>query len=108
MNELNVVTHEELAAFKSEILNDVLAAIEADLPTTKKAAVKPPVTKPAKITWIKTKAVLKLLGISQGTLQNFRENRSIPFSKVGGTLFYDRDKILQTISDNEVKPERHG
>jgi hypothetical protein len=39
-----------------------------------------------------------MLGISRGTLQNLRINRSLPYTKLGGIMFYnyeDIEKILE-------------
>jgi hypothetical protein len=43
--------------------------------------------------WLKSYEVKKLLNISTGTLQNLRANGSLPFSKVGGLIYYDADEI---------------
>jgi hypothetical protein len=47
--------------------------------------------------WLKSRDVCKLLGCSMGTLQTLRINGSLPFRKVGGTLYYqlsDVEKLL--------------
>jgi predicted site-specific integrase-resolvase len=49
--------------------------------------------------WIKSYEVRKLLNISPGTLQNLRMNGTLPFTRMGGALYYDNEdiqKILQT------------
>ncbi|MBN2743983.1 MAG: helix-turn-helix domain-containing protein [Marinilabiliaceae bacterium] len=50
--------------------------------------------------WLKTKEVLKLLNISAGTLQQMRNNGTMPFSRIGGTIFYDSEKIKQLIQES--------
>jgi hypothetical protein len=54
--------------------------------------------------WLKSQEIIKMLGISPGTLQNFRINGTIPFTKIGGTIFYDYEDIRKTLeSKNEKK-----
>lgn len=43
--------------------------------------------------WLKSYEVKKLLEVSTGTLQNLRDNGTLPFTKVGGTIYFDRDDI---------------
>jgi len=43
--------------------------------------------------WLKSSEVRKLLGVSHGTLQNLRNNGTIPFTKIGGVIYYSRDGI---------------
>lgn len=49
--------------------------------------------------WLRSKEVREMLGISPGTLQNMRIHGHIPFSKIGGTLFYDSDKINSLLNE---------
>jgi len=43
--------------------------------------------------WLRSAEVRKLLGISPGTLQNLRVNGSLPFRKIGGTMYYKLSDI---------------
>jgi len=45
-----------------------------------------------------------MLGISPGTLQNMRINGTIPFTKMGGILFYDSEDIRKILEDNKNVP----
>lgn len=50
-------------------------------------------------TLLKTKDVMKLLGISEKTLQNYRNQGKISFTKVGNIIYYkqcDIDKFIET------------
>ena len=44
-------------------------------------------------TWLKSGEVMKMLGCSPGTLQNLRNKGELPFSKIGGILFYEKAAI---------------
>ncbi|WP_448698138.1 helix-turn-helix domain-containing protein [Mucilaginibacter sp. AW1-3] len=56
--------------------------------------------------WLKNVEVRKLLGVSNGTLQNLRVNGSLAFSKVGGTYFYRRDDIEKMLAGGQKKSPR--
>jgi len=53
--------------------------------------------------WLKSWEVRKMLGISPGTLQNMRINGTIPFTKMGGILFYDSGEIQKILESNKQK-----
>jgi hypothetical protein len=43
--------------------------------------------------WLKTSEVEKLLDLSPGTLQTLRANGTLPHTKLGGTLYYNKEDI---------------
>ena len=47
--------------------------------------------------WLKSGEIRKLLGISPGTLQNLRVNGQLPFTKIGGVLFYDFEDVRKML-----------
>lgn len=52
-----------------------------------------------KETWLDNQDVMQALHISKRTLQTFRDNGTLPYSKVGGTFYYkvsDIEHILQS------------
>jgi len=50
--------------------------------------------------YLRSAEVRKMLKISAGTLQNMRINGSLPYSKIGTTIFYDLDKIIEIFNEN--------
>jgi hypothetical protein len=52
--------------------------------------------------WIRSKQVKELLGISDSKLQTMRVNRSLTYSQIDGTYFYDRDSNIQILEQNKV------
>jgi len=42
---------------------------------------------------LKSYEVRKLLGISPGTLQNLRLNETLPYTKIGGLMYYRYEDI---------------
>ena len=45
--------------------------------------------------WLKSFEVRKLLNISSGTLQHLRDSGQIPFTRVGGLIYYEQGAIEQ-------------
>jgi len=41
---------------------------------------------------------MEMLSISSGTLQNLRINRDIPFTKMGGTLYYETSEVVKALN----------
>jgi len=84
----NVITSENLETFKKELLTEIKDILmKYDRVTMDK--------------WIKSNIVMTKLGISPGTLQNFRINRTIPFSKLGGIIYYDEEEINEILNRNK-------
>ncbi|MDF2190553.1 helix-turn-helix domain-containing protein [Paraflavitalea sp. CAU 1676] len=87
----NYVTAEDLQEFKKELLVSIKALI-ASMPD-----------QPSK-RWLKTYEVMEILNLSAGTLQTLRNNGIIPFSKIGGILYYDADEINKVIEQQKGSP----
>lgn len=51
--------------------------------------------------WLKSAEVKKLLGISHGFLQSLRDSGVLPFTKVGGSIYYDYEDITFMMSSNK-------
>ncbi len=54
---------------------------------------------------IKSGEVLKLLQISHGTLQSMRNSNQVKFTKIRGTIYYDREEILRILGSNFSQQE---
>lgn len=80
---INFVTSEELENVKNELLEEI-----KNLLTSKRETEEV----------MKSGDVTKMLGISTGTLQKYRLNGTLPFKKVGGTIFYKRGDVLKLLS----------
>ncbi len=51
--------------------------------------------------WLKSNDVMKLLNCSPGTLQNLRINGNLPFTKMGGTIYYAYSDVLKVLNSNK-------
>lgn len=84
-----IITTEDLREFKIELLDEIKALLQNQQGNHNKK-------------WLKSPEVRELLGISPGTLQNLRINGTIPYTKVGGVLYYDYGEIMQVLEKNRV------
>jgi hypothetical protein len=84
-----IITTEDLREFKHELLEDIKAIMnnQTDFATKK---------------WLKSPEVRDYLSISPGTLQNLRINGTLPYTKVGGVIYYDYEEIQQVMEDNKI------
>lgn len=53
--------------------------------------------------WLRSQDVMKMLKISNGTLQNMRVAGNITYNKVGKIFFYKAEEIDQMLSGAEKK-----
>ncbi len=84
-----LITVGHLMDFKQELLTSIKRMLDANAAQ--------PVKK-----WLKSYEVEKLLEISPGTLQTFRNNGTLPYTKIGGTIYYDTQDIEKILQDKKV------
>jgi hypothetical protein len=85
----SIITTDDLRDFKIELLDD----IKKMLTNQAKGKLKK---------YLKSSEVMDLLQISPGTLQNLRVNGTLPYTKVGGIIFYDSEEIQNVMIANRV------
>ena len=83
---VEVVTKEDLQAFRQQLINDIKDLFLSKHTTTKD--------------WLRSSEVRKLLNISPGTLQSFRVNGQLRPSKIGGIHFYRYSDIEKLLNEN--------
>lgn len=89
-----IITTEDLQVFKDELLDDIKKLLNSkNDPTSKK--------------WLKSYEVRKLLKISPSTLQNLRINGTLPYTKIGGLMYYDHDDIQTLLTTNKSRNSYH-
>lgn len=84
-----IITTEDLHIFKEELLEDIKAMINHQAGITSKK-------------WLKSPEVREFLSISPGTLQKLRINGTLPYSKVGGVIYYDYEEIQKVLEENRI------
>ncbi|MAX70949.1 MAG: DNA-binding protein [Flavobacteriaceae bacterium] len=85
----SIITTDDLREFKMELLDDIKELLNKQSGHITKR-------------WLKSPEVKELLGISSGTLQNLRINGTLPYTKVGGVLYYDYEEIMSVMENNKV------
>ncbi|WP_108424499.1 helix-turn-helix domain-containing protein [Flagellimonas amoyensis] len=84
-----IITTEDLREFKIELLEEIKDLLQNEKRQRNKK-------------WLKSNEVRDLLGISPGTLQNLRVNGTLPYTKIGGVLYYEYHEIMEVLEQNKV------
>jgi len=85
-----IITTDDLREFKMELFEEIREILlEKTIEEKNK-------------TWLRSKDVMKQLKISHGTLQNLRNNNTIPSHKIEGLIFYDAHEIDEILMDNRT------
>ena len=86
---MEILTKEDLYNFKEELLIEMKAILTAQPYTNKK--------------WLRSSEVRKMLNISPGTLQNMRINGTLPYTKIGGVMYYSYEAITKMLEGDWKK-----
>lgn len=84
--EIELITKADFHSLKSEIVEEIKRLFQT--PGEQKE-------------WLKSADVMQLLGCSPGTLQNLRVNGTLPFTKMGGTIYYSRRAVMEVLECNK-------
>ena len=91
----SIITTDDLREFKMELLDDIKNLL--DRQTTDRIK-----------KYLKSSEVMDLLQVSPGTLQNLRINGTLPYTKVGGIIYYDTEEIQKVMDANRVHHSLNG
>ena len=83
---LDIITKQDLNDFKEDLIKEISSLVEDS--TNKE--------------WLRSSEVMEMLSISSGTLQNLRINRDIPFTKMGGILYYERAEVVKALNKSKA------
>ena len=84
-----IITTDDLREFKMELLEEIKELLVTQSSGTIKK-------------YLKSSEVMDLLQVSPGTLQNLRINGTLPYTKVGGIIYYDSQEIQNVMRQNRV------
>ena len=90
-----IITREDLEAFGERLLGQMKALLTGN--TTDGSG--------EQRKYLKSYQVKNLLRISSNTLQTLRDNGTLPFTRIGGILYYSFEDI-QRVLKGEVQPRR--
>lgn len=91
-----VVTQDDLQKFRLRLLEDLTRMLSG--------TIQPQLNKE----WLRSSEVRKILGISNGTLQNLRIKNILPHRKIGGLMYYKYQDILRMLEGDETKRSGFG
>jgi hypothetical protein len=81
---IDLITKNDLEEMKADILSGITSSLLD-----------------GKGEWIRSADVKAILNISSGTLQHLRDSGTLPFSKIGGTIYYERNEIKKLFEMNK-------
>ena len=83
--KMDIITMEDLQQFKTDFMQDIkdLLAGNKEGQSNKE--------------WLRSAEVRKMLKISGGTLQNLRISGTLPYRKIGGSMYYDKSAIVKIL-----------
>ena len=55
--------------------------------------------------WLTNREVMGFLGLSKATLQRYRTSGRLPYSKIGGNIYYRYHDLVAVLEDNLVREE---
>lgn len=87
MNLNEILTKKDLQEFENRLQNK----IEAMLKDSSKQKIGE---------WLRNKDIKKMLGLSDGSVQNLRVNGTLPYTKLGGTYFYRYSDVIFILENN--------
>ncbi len=85
----SIITTDDLRDFKMELIEDIKQLLNQQ----KSGKIKK---------YLRSSEVMDLLQISPGTLQNLRVNGTLPYTKVGGIIYYDAAEIQKVMEENRI------
>lgn len=85
-----ILTTDDLHEFKLELIDEI-ENLMSKVQTEEKE----------ETTFLKSAEVMDLLQISPGTLQNLRINGTLPYTKLGGIILYNKEDILKVCQEHK-------
>lgn len=85
-----IITTDDLREFKLELLEDFKKLLQSNPSTQTKK-------------YLKSNEIMELLQVSPGTLQTLRINGTLPYTKIGGIIYYEAEEIQKVMDENKVK-----
>ncbi|MBZ9632215.1 helix-turn-helix domain-containing protein [Salegentibacter sp. LM13S] len=86
---VTVLTTEDLMEFKLELFEELKQLLSDHLKGNLRR-------------YMRSTEVMKFLHISAGTLQNMRINGTLPYTKIGGTIYYDTEDLQRVMQKYRV------
>ena len=88
-----LITIEDLETLKVNLLDDIRKLLREEPQQSEKK-------------YLRSSEVRKMLGISSGTLQSLRVNRTLPYTRLGSLVFYNKEDIVKLLDNGSNRKER--
>lgn len=85
-----IITTDDLREFKLEMIEEFKKIFNSNNTVKTKK-------------YLKSSEVMELLQVSPGTLQTLRINGTLPYSKIGGIIYYDAEEIQKIMEQNKIQ-----
>lgn len=89
---ISIATTEDIQSMKRELVEEMRGLINTGQTGSPKR-------------WLKTEEVMRLLELSASTLQTLRRNGTLPFSRIGAIIFYDREDIDNILLERKQRKQ---
>ncbi len=89
---IEILTKEDLTSFGTFLIEEIKKIVN--------------IREPVKKRFLKGYEARKILGVSQGTLQNLRLNGTLPYSKIGSIYYYDSKVVDELLEGKTVGTEK--
>ncbi|PWE00585.1 helix-turn-helix domain-containing protein [Marinilabilia rubra] len=89
---IEIVTKDELLLLKEDLIAEIRSILEENMKTI-----------PDGKKWLRSAEVKELLSISSGTLQNLRVNGTLPFTRINGVIYYNKEDINAILEENMIR-----
>lgn len=83
---VELLTKNDIQSLKAEIIDEIKKIFSRNNETKE---------------WLKSADVMTMLNCSPGTLQNLRISGILPFTKMGGTIYYANSDVLKILEGNK-------
>jgi len=87
MNKDDLITKADLEQLKTEIKDVIVSLIDDKLSKNK---------------WLKSNEVQKMLGVSNSTVRSLRLKGLLPYTKIGGSIYYYHSDIINLLEKNRL------
>ena len=58
--------------------------------------------------WLTNREAMDFLGLSKTTLQRYRTSGRLPYSKIGGNIYYQYTDLVSLLEESRKTKEGHG
>lgn len=93
MEAVIVTKNDDLKRLIGEAFDSTLAHLREDLTPEPPEPPKP---------WLSNREAQEFLDLSKPTMQRYRDSGKLPYSKLGGNIYYRREDLLRVLEEHRV------